>query len=54
MIMGMEELGHDLKTLQLNTISGTKRETYAQQVNRFETQCLAAVEELKQMLIKME
>jgi len=46
MIMGMDDLGHDLKTLQLDTISGIRKETYAQHVSRFETECLAAVEEL--------
>ncbi len=54
MIMGMEDLGHDLKTLQLDTISGTKKETYAEYVSRFETECLAAVEELNQALSKMK
>jgi len=53
MIMGMEDLGHDLKTLQLATISGTKKEFYAQHVRRFETECHAAVEELKQVLSTM-
>lgn len=46
MIMGMDTLGHDLKTLQLNTISGIRKETYVQYVSRFEIECLAAVEEL--------
>jgi|SRR5665647_276048 len=46
MIMGMDDLGHDLKTLQLDTISRIRQETYAQHVSRFETECLAAVEEL--------
>jgi len=53
MIMGMESLGHDLKTLQLDTISGNRKETYAQHVSRFETECLAAIEELNQELAKM-
>jgi len=53
MIMGMENLGHDLKSLQLATISGTKRETYAQHVDRFEKECLAAIEELNQALKKL-
>jgi len=53
MIMGMENLGHDLKSLQLATIAGTKKETYAQHVSRFETECLSAIEELKQALTKM-
>jgi len=46
-IMGMEELGKDLKNLQLATIAGTNRDTYAQYVKKFEVQCLGAVEELK-------
>jgi hypothetical protein len=54
MIMGMEDLGHDLKTLQLDTMSGINKETYAEHVNRFETECLAAVEELNLALSKME
>lgn len=53
MIMGMENLGHDLKSLQLATIAGTQKETYAQHVSRFETECNAAIEELKLALIKM-
>jgi len=54
MIMGMEDLGHDLKTLQLDTISGINKETYAEHVSRFETECLAAVEELNLALSKMK
>jgi HPt (histidine-containing phosphotransfer) domain-containing protein len=54
MIMGMENLGHDLKSLQLATIAGTRVETYAQHVKRFETECLAAVQELKLELAKMD
>ena len=54
MIMGMENLGYDLKALQLATIAGTKEETYSQHVNRFENECLAAVEELNQALKKMK
>ena len=54
MIMGMESLGRDLKILQLATISKTGMETYQQHVTRFETECLIAVEELKQALIKLD
>lgn len=54
MIMGMEDLGHDLKALQLDTINGTGVDTYAPLVHRFEVECLAAVEELKIELRKME
>lgn len=53
MIMGMDELGHDMKTLQLATISKTEVETYAQYVSKFEFQCLAAVDELTKELSKM-
>ncbi len=54
MIMGMDNLGHDLKTLQLDTISGIRKETYAQHVNKFETECLAAIEELNQAMSNMK
>jgi len=54
MIMGMDDLGHDLKTLQLDTISGIRKETYAQHVSRFEAECLAAVEELNLAMKKMK
>ena len=54
MIMGMDDLGHDLKALQLATISRIRKENYAQQVSRFETECLAAVEELNQVLSEMK
>jgi HPt (histidine-containing phosphotransfer) domain-containing protein len=47
MIMGMEELTKDLKTLQLATIAGTNVESYAEFVRKFEEQCLGAIEELK-------
>jgi len=50
MIMGMEDLGHALKALQLATISGTKVETYAPTVHRFESECLAAVAEMNVIL----
>jgi HPt (histidine-containing phosphotransfer) domain-containing protein len=48
-IMGMNELGKDLKTLQLLTISGKEKETYPDYIKKFETQCLEAVNELKNM-----
>lgn len=47
MIMGMEELARDLKTLQLATIAGTNVESYPDFVRKFEEQCLGAVKELK-------
>ncbi len=54
MILGMTNLGQDLKSLQLATISKTKTETYAGHVDRFENQCLIAVEELKKVLSEMD
>ena len=54
MILGMEKLGHDLKALQIATINKTGQETYPQHVQRFEVECLAAVEELKQELEKLK
>jgi HPt (histidine-containing phosphotransfer) domain-containing protein len=53
MIMGMDDLGHDMKTLQLDTMAHTGVETYAERVNRFEFQCLAAIDELNIELSKM-
>jgi HPt (histidine-containing phosphotransfer) domain-containing protein len=53
LIMGMENLGRDLKILQLATISGSAKDTYAHHVSRFETECLIAVGELKQALITL-
>ncbi len=47
MIMGMEELAKDLKTLQQATIAGTNVESYPDFVKKFEEQCLGAVKELK-------
>src|ERR1035437_9917656 len=46
-IMGMEELGRDLKALQLATIAGTNKDSYAHYVDKFEVQCLGAIKELK-------
>ena len=51
MIMGMDELGRDLKALQLATIAGTNEDLYAQYVNKFKLQCLGAVDELKKVSI---
>ena len=51
MIMGMNQLGKDLKTLQLATIAGTNEETYPQYVKEFEVQCLGAIEEMKKKSI---
>ena len=47
MVMGMEELARELKTLQLATIAGTNVESYPDFVRKFEEQCLGAVKELK-------
>ena len=46
MILGMEQLGHDLKSLQLATIAGTGVDTYAPMVERFEKECYIAIDEL--------
>ncbi len=53
LVMGMEELARDMKTLQLATIDGIDEESYPDYVRKFETQCLAAVEELKKEMEKM-
>jgi HPt (histidine-containing phosphotransfer) domain-containing protein len=53
MIMGMDDLGHDLKAFQIKTINGTDVETYSQHVDRFERECLSAVEELQQELLRL-
>lgn len=54
MILGMDDLGHELKSLQLATISGTKEETYPKYVTRFENECLIAIAELQQELLKLK
>ena len=54
MIMGMDDLGWDLKALQLATIAGAKVETYGDYVDRFEKECSLAIEELQQVLSKMK
>lgn len=47
LIVGMEELGKNLKKLQLLTEEEKEIDTYADYVEMFEEQCDAAVEELK-------
>ena len=54
MIMGMEDLGYDLKSLQMATINKTGEEKYAAHVKRFEDQCLVAVTELQKELLKIK
>jgi len=54
MIMGMDDLGHDMKSLQLDTIAKTGVETYGERVSKFVMQCNAAVEELNIELEKMK
>ncbi len=54
MILGMNDLGHDLKSLQLATISGTGEENYEKQVIRFEKECELAVAELQEELLKLK
>jgi len=53
MILGMEDLGHDLKALQLATINGTRVETYPKHLQRFEDECNTALKELKKELAKL-
>ena len=53
MILGMEDLGHDLKALQMATINKIGEETYGEHVTRFEDQCLMAIVELKQELLHL-
>jgi HPt (histidine-containing phosphotransfer) domain-containing protein len=47
LIMGMEELAKDLKNFQLIAIAGIDKETYPYYIQKFEEQCLQAIEELK-------
>ena len=54
MILGMEDLGHDLKALQLATINRTGEETYGEHFKRFERECLMAVTELQHELLNMK
>lgn len=54
MILGMEDLGYDLKALQIATINKTGEEKYAQHVSRFEDQCLKAIVELNQELLRLK
>lgn len=53
LIVGMEELGKNLKKLQLITEQGTEIETYSDYVNMFIEQCDAAVTELNEELKKL-
>ena len=46
-IMGMNELEKEMKAFQLKTIEGADIESYPKYIALFETQCLAAIEELK-------
>ena len=50
MVMGMDELGQELKGLQLDTVYGTGKEDYVNHVKRFEEQCNRAIEELEREL----
>ena len=54
MILGMNDLGHDLKSLQIATINGTGEETYENQVIRFENECHLAVAELEKELLSLK
>ena len=46
-IMGMKELEQEMKRFQLKTIEEVEVESYPVHIRNFETQCLAAVAELK-------
>ena len=50
LIVGMEDLGKNLKKLQLLTEEEKEIETYPDYVKMFEEQCDAAIEELKEEL----
>ncbi len=52
-IMGMNELEKEMKTFQLKTIEGIDEEKYPKYILLFETQCLAALEELKTELANL-
>jgi HPt (histidine-containing phosphotransfer) domain-containing protein len=52
-IMGMNELEKEMKAFQLKTIEGVDIESYPKYIALFETQCLAAVAELKAELASM-
>ncbi|MCF8363083.1 MAG: Hpt domain-containing protein [Prolixibacteraceae bacterium] len=50
LIVGMEDLGKNLKKLQLLTEEEKEIETYPEYVKMFEEQCDAAIDELKEEL----
>jgi HPt (histidine-containing phosphotransfer) domain-containing protein len=50
LIVGMDDLGKNLKKLQLLTEEEKEIETYPDYVKMFEEQCDAAIEELKEEL----
>ena len=47
LVIGMEELAKEMKTLQLLTLENKDIETYPDYVKKFDEQCNKAVEELK-------
>lgn len=53
LIVGMEELGKNLKKLQLLTEEENEIDTYADYVKMFNEQCTAGIEELKEELKKL-
>ncbi len=53
LIVGMEELGKNLKKLQLLTEANSEIETYPDYVKMFEEQCNAAIIELNEELNKL-
>lgn len=54
LIVGMEDLGKNLKKLQLLTEANAEIETYPDYVNMFIEQCDAAILELQEEMKKME
>jgi HPt (histidine-containing phosphotransfer) domain-containing protein len=47
LVIGMEELATDMKTLQLATLESKDTDTYPGYVKKFDEQCNKAIEELK-------
>jgi len=47
LVIGMEELGSEMKTLQLLTLENKSQESYPGYVKKFKEQCSKAIEELK-------
>ncbi|MCE1199099.1 MAG: hypothetical protein LWW85_09040 [Marinilabiliales bacterium] len=54
LIVGMNDLSAAMKAFQLKTLEGSDTDSYPGYIQMFEEQCLAAVEELKQVLAELE